>query len=56
VSTNSDDYRVIEYWPTKDERRIVSMLRTPEIDAMTDEELIARHKEKVRSHHLRVVE
>lgn len=45
MSTQNDDYRAIEYWPSKDERRIVSIARTPETDAMTDEELVSRHLE-----------
>ncbi|UDM00054.1 hypothetical protein [Streptomyces longhuiensis] len=42
MSTHNDEVRVIEYWPTEDERRIVAIKRSPEVDAMTDEELISR--------------
>ncbi|WP_055696517.1 hypothetical protein [Streptomyces silaceus] len=43
MSTQNDDYRAYEYWPSKDERRIVALKRTPEVDAMTDEQLVSRH-------------
>jgi hypothetical protein len=55
--TESSDYRVIEWWPNKDQRRIVSMPRTPETEAMSDEELIASFNVWESSErHLRVVD
>jgi hypothetical protein len=62
VSTNSDDYRTIEYWPTPGQRRIVALVRTSETEGMTDDELIARleqwrqEREQPAERHLRVVE
>lgn len=46
MSTQNDDYRAISYWPSKDERRIVAIKRTPEVDAMTDEELVSRQRQQ----------
>ena len=40
-------YRVVEYWPNKDLRILFTVPRTPETDAMTDEELIARHGTRI---------
>lgn len=40
MSTQNDDYRAFEYWPSEEERRIVAIRRSPEVDAMTDAELI----------------
>ncbi|QCX81082.1 hypothetical protein C9F11_37495 [Streptomyces sp. YIM 121038] len=42
--------RVIEYWPTKDERVIVAFEETERTARMTDDELIARHEAAVRRH------
>jgi hypothetical protein len=52
----SSDYRVIEWWPNKDQRNIVALLRTPETDAMTDEELIADFGKWKSRRNLRVVD
>lgn len=48
MSTDGSNYRVIEWWPNEDRRCIVSVLRTPENDAMPDEELIARYEEHLK--------
>lgn len=56
--TESSEYRVIEWWPNKDERRIISVSRTPETEALSDEELITRFDGWVASseRHLRAVD
>ncbi|MFE2712262.1 hypothetical protein ACFXKI_09790 [Streptomyces mirabilis] len=55
--TESSDYRVIEWWPSEEERRIISVARTPENEAMSDEELIASFDEWVAGgRQLRVVD
>lgn len=48
VSTHSDEYRAVEYWPNEDERVIFGVKRTPETDAMTDKELILRYGKVVK--------
>ncbi|MFF9894943.1 hypothetical protein [Streptomyces longispororuber] len=40
MSRQNDEYRTIAYWPSKDERRVFAVERSPEVDAMTDRELI----------------
>ncbi|MGW7086595.1 hypothetical protein ACWGH2_24275 [Streptomyces sp. NPDC054871] len=55
MSTQNDDYRAISYWPSKDERRIVAIKRTPEVDAMTDEELVSRQRQRDADAGTRVV-
>jgi hypothetical protein len=47
VSTYSNEYRAVEYWPNEDERVIFGVKRTPETDAMTDKELILRYRKVV---------
>jgi hypothetical protein len=47
MSTRSDTYRAVEYWPNEDQRVIFSVTRTPETDAMTDEELILRYRKVI---------
>ncbi|MFH8792228.1 hypothetical protein [Streptomyces sp. NPDC017941] len=42
MSTQDDDYRAFSYWPSKDERRVVAVARSAEVDAMSDEELVVR--------------
>ncbi|MFE5049055.1 hypothetical protein ACFRAI_22365 [Streptomyces sp. NPDC056637] len=46
MPTQNDDFRAFEYWPSEDERRIVSVKRSPEVDAMTDKELISRQRQR----------
>lgn len=48
MSTHSDEYRAVEYWPNEDERVIFGVKRTPETDAMTDKELILRYGKVVK--------
>jgi hypothetical protein len=43
MTTTSSEYRAITYWPNEDSRIIFCVKRTPETDAMTDDELAARH-------------
>ncbi|MGW3144864.1 hypothetical protein ACWDG1_09315 [Streptomyces sp. NPDC001177] len=40
--TDNSDIRVVSWYTSGDARQIVAMRRTPETDALTDEELIAR--------------
>lgn len=49
MSTDSDEYRVISWWPSEDERVIVSVKRTPETEAQSDEELIAQWEERMKN-------
>ncbi|MGW6481289.1 hypothetical protein ACWGDS_25910 [Streptomyces sp. NPDC055059] len=57
MSTHNDEVRVIEYWPNEDERIIVVVKRSPEVDAMTDDELIKRSRDWRRGNrHLRAVD
>ncbi|MFI5687861.1 hypothetical protein [Streptomyces sp. NPDC051636] len=46
----SSEYRVASSDYNGDTRYIVSVKRTPETDAMTDEELIARFRQGIREH------
>lgn len=55
MSTQNDEYRAFAYWPSKDERRIVSVKRSPEVDAMTDDELISRQKQRDADREARLV-
>ncbi|MFF7096382.1 hypothetical protein ACFY9A_28905 [Streptomyces rubradiris] len=43
----SGDYRAVEYWPNDELRIIFTVRRTPETDAMTDEELIRKHGPRI---------
>lgn len=65
MSTWSDDYRTVEYWPDKTDTRVIfAIKRTPENDQQTDEELIAacepwriqQQTEREEQRHLRVVD
>lgn len=42
MSHSTDEVRVVEYWADDGTRVIVGAFRTPETDAMTDGDLIAR--------------
>ncbi|WP_309029085.1 hypothetical protein [Streptomyces alfalfae] len=55
MPTQNDDFRAFSYWPSQDERRIVAMKRSPEVDAMTDEQLVARHRAQDAARTTRVV-
>lgn len=57
MSRQTDEVRVIEYWPNEDEWIIVAVKRSPEVDAMTDDELIKRNGDWHRgTRHLRAVD
>ena len=49
------EFRVIEYREPDDTRVIAALHRTPETDAMTDDELIAQWQEWRQSRKLRAV-
>lgn len=55
MATQNDEFRAFAYWPSSDERRIVSIKRTPEVDAMTDEELISRQRQRDAESEARLV-
>ncbi|WP_329583366.1 hypothetical protein [Streptomyces sp. NBC_01361] len=46
MPTQNDDFRAFSYWPSDDERRVISIKRSPEVDAMTDDELISRRRQR----------
>lgn len=53
---DDSDYRVIEWWPNEDQHNIVAILRTPETDTKSDEELIAGFDQWKANRPLRAVD